>query len=116
MSFRALVLTQAADRKVSGSIETLDEAKLPAGDVTVAVEHSTLNYKDALVLTGGGRGSEGGRSPQEGSRPVRRGAWREPRAQSWGGAATREGPPPAGRKRAITSRRSARRGSSSARR
>jgi acrylyl-CoA reductase (NADPH) len=53
MSFRALVLTQA-DRKVSGTIETLDEAKLPAGDVTVAVEYSTLNYKDGLVLTSGG--------------------------------------------------------------
>ncbi len=54
MSFRALVLTQGADRKVSGTIETLDEAKLPAGDVTVAVEYSTLNYKDGLVLTSGG--------------------------------------------------------------
>ena len=28
--------------------------KLPAGDVTVAVEYSTLNYKDGLVLTTGG--------------------------------------------------------------
>src|SRR5436190_17190176 len=54
MSFRALVLTQGTDRKVRGSIETLDEAKLPAGDVTVAVEYSTLNYKDGLVLTSGG--------------------------------------------------------------
>ena len=54
MSFRALVLTQGADRKVSGAVETLDDAKLPAGDVTVAVEYSTLNYKDGLVLTSGG--------------------------------------------------------------
>jgi acrylyl-CoA reductase (NADPH) len=54
MSFRALVLNQGADRKVSGAVETLDEAKLPAGDVTVAVEYSTLNYKDGLVLTSGG--------------------------------------------------------------
>ena len=54
MSFRALVLTQGADRKVGGTIESLDEAKLPAGDVTVAVEYSTLNYKDGLVLTSGG--------------------------------------------------------------
>ena len=54
MSFRALVLSQGADRKVSGAIETLSEDKLPAGDVTVAVEHSTLNYKDGLVLTTGG--------------------------------------------------------------
>jgi acrylyl-CoA reductase (NADPH) len=54
MSFRALVLTQGADRKVSGAVETLDDARLPAGDVTVAVEYSTLNYKDGLVLTSGG--------------------------------------------------------------
>jgi acrylyl-CoA reductase (NADPH) len=54
MSFRALVLTQGADRKVSGAIETLDDAKLPAGDVTVAVDYSTLNYKDGLILTSGG--------------------------------------------------------------
>jgi acrylyl-CoA reductase (NADPH) len=54
MSFRALVLSQGADRKVSGAIETLPDEKLPAGDVTVAVEYSTLNYKDGLVLTTGG--------------------------------------------------------------
>jgi len=54
MSFRALVLTQGADRKVSGAVETLDESRLPAGDVTVAIEYSTLNYKDGLVLTTGG--------------------------------------------------------------
>lgn len=54
MTFRALVLTQGADRKVSGTIETLPEDRLPAGDVVVAVDHSTLNYKDGLVLTSGG--------------------------------------------------------------
>jgi acrylyl-CoA reductase (NADPH) len=32
----------------------LPDEKLPAGDVTVAVEYSTLNYKDGLVLTTGG--------------------------------------------------------------
>lgn len=54
MTFRALVLTQGADRKVSGTIETLPEDKLPAGDVVVAIDYSTLNYKDGLVLTTGG--------------------------------------------------------------
>lgn len=54
MTFRALVLTQGADRKVSGAIETLAEDKLPAGDVVVAIDYSTLNYKDGLVLTTGG--------------------------------------------------------------
>jgi len=52
--FRALVLTQGADRKVSGAIESLPDERLPAGDVTVSVEFSTLNYKDGLVLTTGG--------------------------------------------------------------
>ncbi len=54
MTFRALVLTQGADRKVAGTIETLPEDKLPAGDVVVAIDYSTLNYKDGLVLTTGG--------------------------------------------------------------
>ena len=54
MSFRALVLAQGADRKVSGDIQTLPDDRLPPGDVTVAVEYSTLNYKDGLVLTSGG--------------------------------------------------------------
>lgn len=54
MTFRALVLTQGADRKVSGAIETLAEDRLPAGDVVVAIDYSTLNYKDGLVLTSGG--------------------------------------------------------------
>src|SRR5689334_100330 len=54
MTCRALVLTQGADRKVTGAIETLAEDKLPAGDVVVVIDHSTLNYKDGLVLTSGG--------------------------------------------------------------
>ncbi len=54
MTFRALVLNQGADRKVTGAVETLPEEKLPAGDVTVAIDYSTLNYKDGLVLTSGG--------------------------------------------------------------
>jgi acrylyl-CoA reductase (NADPH) len=36
------------------SLKKLDEAQLPAGDVTVRVEYSTLNYKDALAITGKG--------------------------------------------------------------
>src|SRR5690554_103009 len=54
MAFRALVLTQGPDRKVTGRMETLSEDKLPAGDVTVDVAYSTLNYKDGLILTSGG--------------------------------------------------------------
>ena len=54
MSLRALILNQGADRKVTGAIETLTMDRLPAGDVTVAIDYSTLNYKDGLVLTTGG--------------------------------------------------------------
>ena len=34
------------------SIQSLDEDNLPEGDVTVRVDYSTLNYKDALAITG----------------------------------------------------------------
>src|SRR5947209_3847108 len=52
--FTALVLHEA-DGKVTPRIERVDAAALPAGDVTVAVEYSTLNYKDGMVLKGIGR-------------------------------------------------------------
>ncbi|HEY1796848.1 MAG TPA: MDR family oxidoreductase [Stellaceae bacterium] len=54
MSFQALVLHEA-DGKVSSQFEMLDDSRLPDGDVTVAVEYSTLNYKDGMVLSGVGR-------------------------------------------------------------
>jgi acrylyl-CoA reductase (NADPH) len=53
-SFRALVLREEAGTPVP-RIEAVDEALLPAGEVTVAIEYSTLNYKDAMVLQGQGR-------------------------------------------------------------
>ena len=53
-SFRALVLHEEGG-KVVPRIEAVDEAQLPPGEVTVAVECSTLNYKDGLILQGLGR-------------------------------------------------------------
>ena len=53
-TFRALVLHEEGG-KVVPRIETVDEALLPPGEVTVAVECSTLNYKDGLILQGLGR-------------------------------------------------------------
>src|SRR5204863_3025919 len=41
--------------KVVPRLESVDEARLPPGDVTVRVEYSTLNYKDGMVLQGIGR-------------------------------------------------------------
>jgi acrylyl-CoA reductase (NADPH) len=51
---KALIVDQGQDRSVTQSIEEIDDDRLPAGDVTVAVEYSTVNYKDGLCLTGGG--------------------------------------------------------------
>lgn len=52
--FRALVLHETGG-KVSSRLETVDEAKLPEGEVTVAIDYSTLNYKDGMILQGQGR-------------------------------------------------------------
>lgn len=52
--FTALLLEEAAG-KVSPRIAELEDVRLPEGDVTVAVEYSTLNYKDGLVVQGLGR-------------------------------------------------------------
>ncbi|MEE3926409.1 MDR family oxidoreductase [Pseudomonas viridiflava] len=50
-TFNAIVI----DNDESGyrvKLTAVNEADLPEGDVTVRVSHSTLNYKDALALTG----------------------------------------------------------------
>ena len=52
--FKALLLEEA-DGKVTASIQELEDERLPEGDVTVKVEHSTLNYKDGMVIKGIGR-------------------------------------------------------------
>ncbi len=54
MTFRALLVDQTADG-VRRDIVELDDEVLPDGEVQVAVEYSSLNYKDGLVLTGAGR-------------------------------------------------------------
>jgi len=54
MTFKALIVDKAEDGTASRSIEEIGEDRLPEADVTVAVEYSTLNYKDGLCLTSGG--------------------------------------------------------------
>ncbi len=54
--FKALVLDKGPDGAAVASVQTLDAALLPEGDVTVAVSHSTLNYKDGLCLSANGGG------------------------------------------------------------
>ena len=51
---RALLLEED-DGKVTSSLTEVSESDLPDGDVTVAVDYSTLNYKDGMVLEGIGR-------------------------------------------------------------
>lgn len=51
--FRALVLENLGGT-VSASLRDLDESTLPAGDVRVAVDYSSLNYKDGLIVNGTG--------------------------------------------------------------
>jgi acrylyl-CoA reductase (NADPH) len=52
--FTALVLHESGG-KVEPRVERVDETGLPAGEVTVAVEYSGLNYKDGMILNGLGR-------------------------------------------------------------
>ncbi|MGE5118336.1 MAG: MDR family oxidoreductase [Betaproteobacteria bacterium] len=47
--FKALVLDKTP--QFSAAVRDVDDGFLPAGDVTLAVEYSTLNYKDALAIT-----------------------------------------------------------------
>jgi acrylyl-CoA reductase (NADPH) len=49
--FRALYL-ESGDGETVVSIRGLENTNLPDGDVTVSVTHSTINYKDALAITG----------------------------------------------------------------
>ena len=50
--FKALLLTKTDDAPLSAAVTDLDDDRLPAGDVLVQVASSTLNYKDALAITG----------------------------------------------------------------
>jgi acrylyl-CoA reductase (NADPH) len=51
--FKALVVDNRGGA-ITASVQELDEASLPAGKVTVAVEYSGINYKDGLIATGAG--------------------------------------------------------------
>ncbi|HXH03834.1 MAG TPA: alcohol dehydrogenase catalytic domain-containing protein, partial [Candidatus Competibacteraceae bacterium] len=53
-NFQALVLTER-DGKTHAEIRQLSESDLPREEVLVAVDYSTLNYKDALAVTGRGK-------------------------------------------------------------
>ena len=46
------ILIDKDDSGYRASLQQIDEAQLPEGDVTVRVAYSTLNFKDGLAITG----------------------------------------------------------------
>lgn len=52
--FNALVVNKNEEGKTSAAVEQITVDQLPEGDVTVAVEYSTVNYKDGLCVGPGG--------------------------------------------------------------
>ncbi len=54
--FKALIMEQNDEGLAEAGIREIGEDQLPEGDVTVAVEYSTVNYKDGLCLSAKGGG------------------------------------------------------------
>lgn len=52
--FNALMVEKNEDGKTAAAVKEIRIEDLPAGDVTVAVEYSTVNYKDGLCIGPGG--------------------------------------------------------------
>jgi acrylyl-CoA reductase (NADPH) len=50
--FKAILITKDDTSGYKATLQQVDDAVLPEGDVTVRVEWSTLNYKDGLAITG----------------------------------------------------------------
>jgi acrylyl-CoA reductase (NADPH) len=51
MTFKALLAEKTGD-KISTKVVEMNEQDLMPGDVSIAVDYSTVNYKDALAITG----------------------------------------------------------------
>jgi alcohol dehydrogenase len=54
-AFKAFLITQDENKKVASHMGTLSPAQLDAGEVTIRVHYSSINYKDALAATGAGK-------------------------------------------------------------
>jgi acrylyl-CoA reductase (NADPH) len=50
MSFNALIVDKDEDGKTHAAVKAIDMGDLPPSEVTVAVEYSTVNYKDGLCI------------------------------------------------------------------
>jgi acrylyl-CoA reductase (NADPH) len=53
--FKAYLIDQDENGKVSGRMTTLSPEQLDDGEVTIRVHYSSINYKDALAATGKGK-------------------------------------------------------------
>ena len=51
---KALIVEKDEDGKTHAAVQEIDESRLPETEVTVAVDYSTLNYKDGLCIGPGG--------------------------------------------------------------
>ncbi|MEO3997708.1 MDR family oxidoreductase [Mesorhizobium sp. CAU 1732] len=51
-TFKAILVSRDEEKKQSVDMVDMNEADLMEGDVTVAVEATTVNYKDGLAITG----------------------------------------------------------------
>lgn len=51
--FEGILIEKDGDH-ISAELKTIDESQLPEGDVSIDVAYSTINYKDALAITGKG--------------------------------------------------------------
>lgn len=51
MTFKALITTKASETLSTNLVDLNDQDLMP-GDVTIAVEYSNVNYKDALAISG----------------------------------------------------------------
>ena len=54
--FNALIVDKTGDGPATASVRQIDTDELPHAEVTVAVEYSTVNYKDGLCLSASGGG------------------------------------------------------------
>ncbi len=54
MTFNALIVDKNEEGKTSASVQEIGLEQLPEGNVTVAVDYSTVNYKDGLCIGPGG--------------------------------------------------------------
>ncbi len=51
-TFKAILISRDEDKKQSVGVVELGDSDLMEGDVTVAIEATTINYKDGLAITG----------------------------------------------------------------